>query len=92
VLNHPGGGPGGIAVVLDWTHGASGELAMNLEEYFVVLAPNDIRLKGHRIGIETILYEYLHRGQTPDAIAEAFDTLTAEEVYATILYCHRNRR
>lgn len=65
---------------------------MQLEEYFVALSPNDIRLKGHRIGIEIILYEYVHRGLTPDAIAESFDTLTAEEVYATILYYHRHRQ
>jgi uncharacterized protein (DUF433 family) len=65
---------------------------MQLDDYFVALAPNDIRLKGHRIGIETILYEYVHRGLTPDAIAESFDTLTVEEVYATILYYHRHRQ
>lgn len=64
---------------------------MILEDYFVVLAPNEIRLKGHRIGIESILYEYLHRGQTAEEIAETFDTLTLEEVYATLLYYHRNR-
>ena len=28
---------------------------MHLEDYFNFLAPNDIRLRGHRIGIETIL-------------------------------------
>ncbi len=33
---------------------------MRLEDYFDVLAPNDIRLRGHRIGIETILSDYLH--------------------------------
>lgn len=41
---------------------------MQLEEYFACLAPDDIRLKGSRIGIESILYEYIHRGQTPEAI------------------------
>ncbi len=65
---------------------------MGIEEYFVAQGPDDIRLKGHRIGIETILYEYLHRGLTPEAIAEAFETLTTEEVYATLLYYHRNRQ
>jgi len=35
---------------------------MKLEDYFDFLAPNDIRLKGHRIGIETILFDYLEQG------------------------------
>jgi hypothetical protein len=41
---------------------------MQLEDYFDFLASNDIRLKGHRIGIESILYEYIHNGQSPEAI------------------------
>ena len=39
---------------------------MQLEDYFDFLAPNDIRLKGSRIGIESVLYEYIHRGKTPE--------------------------
>jgi uncharacterized protein (DUF433 family) len=65
---------------------------MQLEDYFTFLAPDDIRLRGHRIGIETILYEYIHRGRTAEQIAEDFDTLTLEEIYATLLYYHRNKR
>jgi len=34
---------------------------MKLEDYFDVLAPDDIRLKGHRIGIDDVLYYYLER-------------------------------
>jgi uncharacterized protein (DUF433 family) len=64
---------------------------MNLEEYFDFLRPDDIRLKGARIGIESILYEYLHRGRTPEEIATRFHTLTLEQVYATILYYLRNK-
>jgi len=64
---------------------------MNLEDYFDFLAPDDIRIKGHRIGIETVLYEYIHRAQTPEAIREKYPSLTLEEVYATILYYLRNR-
>ena len=29
---------------------------VQLEEYFDFLAPNDIRIKGTRVGIESILY------------------------------------
>jgi uncharacterized protein (DUF433 family) len=63
----------------------------SLEDYFEFLAPDDIRISGTRVGIETVLYEYIHRGQTPEQIAERFDALTLEQVYATILYYLRNR-
>lgn len=59
---------------------------MRLEDYFDFLEPEDIRIKGTRVGIETVLYEYIHRGQTPEQIAERYDALTLEQVYATILY------
>lgn len=42
---------------------------MKLEDYFDNLALDDIRLKGTRVGIESVLYEYVHRQQTPEAIA-----------------------
>ena len=45
---------------------------MNLEDYFDFLAPDDIRLKGTRVGIESVLYEYVHREQTAEAIARRF--------------------
>ncbi|MDM9382547.1 DUF433 domain-containing protein [Chlorogloeopsis sp. ULAP01] len=65
---------------------------MQLEDYFSVLAPDDIRLKGTRIGIETILYEYIYRCKTPEEkIAEQFHTVTLEQVYATILYYLHHR-
>src|SRR3954451_9955875 len=64
---------------------------MHIEDYFDFLAPNDIRIKGHRIGIETILFEYIHKARTPEEIAEIYTTLGLHEVYATILYYLRNR-
>lgn len=59
---------------------------MQLEDYFNFLAPNDIRLKGSRIGIETILYEYIYRARTPEEIAQTYPSITLDQVYATILY------
>ncbi|MBD2481050.1 DUF433 domain-containing protein [Planktothrix sp. FACHB-1365] len=59
---------------------------MQLEDYFNFLAPNDIRLKGSRIGIETILYEYIYRNRTPEEIAKIYTSLSLDQVYATILY------
>jgi uncharacterized protein (DUF433 family) len=64
---------------------------MQLEDYFDFLGPNDIRLKGHRIGIESVLYEYLFREQTPEQLAQRFPTLTMEQIHATILYYLHNR-
>ena len=64
---------------------------MPIETYFNFLAKDDIRIKGTRIGIESVLYEYIHRSQTPEAIAEHFRTLTLEQVYATILYYLQNQ-
>jgi len=64
---------------------------MQLEQYFDFLAPDDIRIKEHRIGIESVLYEYLFREQTPEQILLRFPSLTLEQVYATILYYLSNR-
>ncbi|MGH9840306.1 MAG: DUF433 domain-containing protein [Blastocatellia bacterium] len=64
---------------------------MQLEDYFDFQRPDDIRLKGSRIGIETILYEYINRAQTPEEIADQYRTLMLEQVYATILYYLHNK-
>jgi len=64
---------------------------MQLEEYFNFLGPDDIRLKGSRIGIESVLYEYVHHGKTAEEIAQRFDSITLEQVYAAILYYLRNK-
>ena len=64
---------------------------MQLEDYFDFLAPDDIRIKGHRVGIENILYEYIHRAKTPEEISERFDTIRLEDIYATILYYLHNK-
>ncbi len=62
-----------------------------LEEYFDFVSPDQIRIRGHRIGIEHVLHEYARLGRTPEQIAADLPTLTLEEVYATILYYLRNR-
>jgi len=64
---------------------------MQLEDYFNFLAHNDIRLKGSRIGIETVLYDYIHRGMTPEEIDARYWSITLEQVYATILYYLHNK-
>ena len=59
---------------------------MNLEDYFNFLAEDDVRLKGSRIGIETVLYEYIYRAKTAEQLADRFPSLELEQIYATILY------
>jgi uncharacterized protein (DUF433 family) len=63
---------------------------MEVERYFDFLSPEDIRIKGTRIGIETLLEDYLE-GASPEEIAARYRNLTLEQVYATILYYFSNR-
>jgi uncharacterized protein (DUF433 family) len=65
--------------------------SMNLNEYFDFLDIDDIRMKGSRVGIETILEDYLNAA-SPEEIAVRYPTVTLEQVYATIAYYFRNKR
>lgn len=62
---------------------------MQLEEYFDFLGPNSIRIRGHRIGIEHVI-ELYKRGYSSEQIALEFDTLSMEEIYATLTYYLHN--
>ena len=64
---------------------------MQLEDYFDFLAPDDIRIKGHRIGIEDVLYEYIFNAKTPDELQRRFPTLTLEQIHATLTYYLHNK-
>jgi uncharacterized protein (DUF433 family) len=64
---------------------------MKLEDYFEFLAEDDIRIKGTRVGIESVLYDYVYRNQTTEEIVRNFASLKIEQVYATILYYLSNR-
>jgi uncharacterized protein (DUF433 family) len=64
---------------------------MNLETYFEFLSPREIKLKGHRIWLQDILYEYIHRGMTLEELGKRFDSLSREEILATLLYYHHNQ-
>jgi uncharacterized protein (DUF433 family) len=63
---------------------------MQLEDYFDFLAPDDIRIKGTRVGIETVLYDFIHRSRSPEEIAASYPAVTLEQVYATIVYYLHN--
>ena len=66
------------------------EKLINLNEYFDFLDSDDIRIKGTRVGIETILDDYLNAA-SPEEIAVRYPTVTLEQVYATITYYLRNK-
>ena len=63
---------------------------MELESYFDFLSPEEIRIKGTRIGIETVLEDYLE-GASPEEIRVRYRPLTLEQVYAALLYYFRNQ-
>jgi uncharacterized protein (DUF433 family) len=66
------------------------ESSMELKSYFEFLGADDIRIKGTRVGIETVLDDYLN-GASPEEIAARYRTLTLEQVYATITYYLHNQ-
>jgi uncharacterized protein (DUF433 family) len=59
---------------------------MQLEDYFDMHSPEDIRLRGTRVGIETVLYDHIYRARTPEQIVTSYPSLTLEQVHATIVY------
>lgn len=61
-----------------------------LEDYFDFFSADDIRLKGHRIGIDNVL-EYYLEGYTPEEIRANLSSLSLEEIHATITYYLHNR-
>lgn len=63
---------------------------MQLADYFTFLDSDDIRIKGTRVGIETVLEDYLN-GVSPEEITARYRALTLEQVYATITYYLRHR-
>ena len=65
---------------------------MEIEQYFNFLSEDDIRIAGTRVGIETVLYDYIYCSQTAEQIADTYPSINLEQVYATILYYLHNRQ
>jgi uncharacterized protein (DUF433 family) len=63
---------------------------MLLEDYLDFLSPDDIRIKGHRIGIQDVIKYYLS-GYSPEEILEELPSLNLEKIYAVITYYWGNR-
>ena len=64
--------------------------AIKLEDYFEFRSVDDIRIKGHRIGIEDVLKYYLS-GYTPEEIKLELPSLNLEKIHATITFYLHNR-
>jgi uncharacterized protein (DUF433 family) len=62
---------------------------MQLEDYFLFLGEDDIRIKGHRVGIDNVLFYFLE-GYTPEEIRAVYPELSLEKIYATITYYLQN--
>ena len=63
---------------------------MALEQYFDVVSEDVIRIKGTRVGIETVIGDY-RLGAAPEEIVIRYPTLSLQQVYATITYYLENR-
>jgi uncharacterized protein (DUF433 family) len=63
---------------------------MLLEDYLDFLSLDDIRIKGHRIGIQDVIKYYLS-GYSPEEILEELPSLNLEKIYAVITYYWGNR-
>lgn len=63
---------------------------MLLEDYFDFVAPDVVRLRGRRIGLEHIV-ELYQAGLTAEQIAAYFGDLDLEQVYAALTYYLHNQ-
>ena len=58
---------------------------MTFDDIFDIISENEIRLQGHRFGIEDVLF-YFVDGYSPEEIQTQLPTLSLKEIYATITY------
>lgn len=63
---------------------------MQLEDYFERVSEDELRLKGHRIGIEHVLNYYL-QGYSPEQILAELPSLNLEKIYVTVAYYLHNQ-
>ncbi len=64
---------------------------MQLEDYFMFISEDDIRIEGHRIGIDNVLFYFLE-GYTAEEIKAIYPDLSLEKIYATITYYLQNQK
>lgn len=62
-----------------------------LSDYLDFSDPAAIRLRGHRIWIEDILYEHVYRALSADELAARFPSLTPAELHAVLFYYYHHQ-
>jgi len=60
------------------------------DRYLEMHSPDDVRVKGTRVGIEHVLSAY-RAGSLPEEISLEFPTVTVEQVHGVIAWYLRNR-
>ena len=63
---------------------------MQDDRYLETRSPDDVRVRGTRVGVEHVLEAYL-AGSLPEEIALEFPALTLEQVHGTIAWYLRNQ-
>lgn len=64
---------------------------MELESYFDFLPDGVIRIKGHRINLEHVVYEY-NQGMSMEELLERFPSLSKEKIQACLDYYLAHRQ
>jgi uncharacterized protein (DUF433 family) len=65
---------------------------MKPEDHLEFLAPDEIRIRGTRIGLENVLCRLIDCSCTPDATVEQFPSLSLEQVHAVLEYYQQHRQ
>jgi hypothetical protein len=65
---------------------------MTFEEYLDFDDPDGIRLKGHRIWLNDLLYEVVFNYRAAEELSIRFPTLRMDEIYASLLFFETHRK
>ncbi len=65
---------------------------MKPEDHLEFLAPDEIRIRDTRIGLENVLYRLIDCSYTPKSIVEQFPSLSLEQVHAVLEYYQLHRQ
>lgn len=63
---------------------------MDVRDYFDFVDENTIKMKGHHLGIERVLEDYLQGAHIGD-IRQRYQNLAVDEIHAAILYYLANK-
>ena len=64
---------------------------MNLPDFLVELPHNEIRVKGHRIGLYHIIYCHREEGFNAEQLQEEYPTLSADVINRVLEFYRQNR-